>query len=149
VYKASPRVTITEWTKDAVTAAETLTAGDEFTSLGTSYAKMKSGFATITDAYFPDWQMYDRGRVVFSVPTLDADMTDAKLELQAEDADGTRFVLGTSELDTDTGTFPPIEFDVTYEKYFVRAATVTSAGTPGLTVKAAVQGFYRSGLATS
>jgi hypothetical protein len=149
VYKASPRVTITEWTKTAATAAETLTAADEFTSLGTSYAKMKAGFATITNAYHPDWALYDRGRVVFSVPTLNAEMSAAKLELLAEDADGTRFSLGTSALDTSSRTFPPIEFDVTYEKYFVRIASVTSTGTPALTVKAAVQGFYRSGLATS
>jgi hypothetical protein len=113
---------------------------------------MKGGFATITNAAMPDWQLFDRGRVVFTVPTLSAapnDITAASMELLAMDKDENIYSLGTSALDTGTGTFPPIEFDVTYEKYFVRIAEITSSGTPVMTVGAAVQGFYRSGLATS
>lgn len=151
MYKASPRVPIADWAKASAAAVETVSAAD-FVSLSTSYAGMKGGFATITNAAMPDWQMYDRGRVVFTVPTLSAapnDITGAKMELLAMDADENIYSLGTSDMDTDTSTFPPIEFDVTYEKYFVRIAELTSTGTPVFTVGAAVQGFYRSGLATS
>jgi len=145
MYKASPRVQIPDWDKAAVAAAQT-PAASAFTSLSTSYARMKAGFATITNAPLPDWNLYDRGRVVFTRPTMGNADNTCKLELLALDKDENQYSLGISEL--ADGVFPPIEFDVTYEKYYVRVALIAGT-TQAVTVKAAVQGFYRSGLATS
>ena len=145
MFKASPRVQIAAWDKAAVGAAQT-PAATAFISLSTTYAKMKGGFATITTAPLPDWQLYDRGRVVFTRPTMGNADNTCVLELLAIDADDTQFSLGRSTL--ADGIFPDIEFDVTYEKYYVRVAAVGGT-TAAVTVKAAVQGFYRSGLATS
>jgi len=145
MFKASPRVQISDWDKAAVASAETPAAGD-FTSLSTSYAKMQGGFASVTNAPLPDWHLYDRGRVVFTLPTLGNADNTCILELLAIDADDVQYSLGRSTL--ASGGFPPIEFDVTYEKYYVRVAAIGGT-TAAVTVKAAVQGFYRSGLATS
>ena len=146
MYKASPRVFITEWAKTAVSATEVVANDNDFISLGTSYARMEAGYATATNAPMPDWVLYDRGRVVFTIPTLGNADNNSILELLASDADGNIYSLGRSTL--ANGTFPPIEFDVTYEKYHLRVLTITGT-TQAVTVGAAVQGFYRSGLATT
>ena len=148
MYKASPRVFITEWTKTAVSATEVVANDNDFISLGTSYAQMEAGYASITNAYFPDWALYDRARVVFTVPTLGNADNESVLELLASDAGGNIYSLGRSTLAPAGGTYPPIEFDVTYEKYHLRVLTITGT-TQAVTVGAAVQGFYRSGLATT
>lgn len=155
MYKASPRVFIPEWEKEDVTAVETITAV-EFVSLSTSYARMREGFATITNAAMPDWQLYDRGRVVFTHPEI-ADVSGddgVTLELLAQDADENIYTLGVSHWNSAGNYFPPIEFDVTYERYALRVAGIDIDVTAGdtateVSVGAAVQGFYRSGLATT
>lgn len=145
MYKASPRVQIPGWDKAAVAAAQTPTAAD-FVSLSTQYARMQGGFATITNAPLPDWNLYDRGRIVFTRPTMGNADNTCVLELMAIDADGTIYSIGRSTL--ANGIFPSIEFDVTYEKYYVRVAAIGGT-TAAVTVKSAVQGFYRSGLVTT
>ena len=147
MYKASPRVVIPEFSLAAVEATVTV-ANTTFVSFGTSYQRMRAGRAYPVNGPFGEvgWQLADRGRIVFTSPTLAGTVTTATLEFLGMDADGNTFVIGTSAI--DGGQFPAIEFDITYEKYGLRLAVLSGAGAT-ITVDAAAQYFSRAGLATA
>lgn len=147
MYKASPRVPIAAFTKTEADAAETV-ANTTFVSFTTSYTRMRAGKAEVTNGPFGEvgWQLADRARIVFSVPVTDGTVTTFVLELLGQDADGNTYSIGTSAI--TGGRFPPIEFDITYEKYGLRVLSLSGAGNT-VTVSAAAQYFYRSGLATA
>lgn len=141
MFKASPPVNISDWNKADATAVETPT-DSQFDSVSTTYVRMKNGKATVTNAAIPNFQHYDRGRLTFGDVSVTGSPTKVVLELRGLDASGIQRGLGTSEF--ADGAFPAIEFDVTYEKYFLRIATLTGGTSPTVTVKPLLQGFYRA-----
>lgn len=141
MFKSSPPVRISAWDKAAVAAVET-PADSVFRSLSTTYVRMVKGKAVVTTADIPDFQHYDRGRVTFGDVSVTGAPTKVVLELLGLDTSGVQRSLGTSTY--AGGAFPAIEFDVTYEKYFVRVSELTGGTTPAVTAKPFVQGFYRA-----
>ena len=141
MYKASPIVPVDGWAKASATAAETTVASASFVSISTSYNKMSAGKATITNALIPDFQLYDRGRVV--IGGVDGVTDDDTLELLGLDADGNQWSLGTSV--AAGGAFPAIEWDIQPMKLYLRVAVVSGT----LSLVAGIQGFYRAASTTT
>lgn len=144
MFKASPPVHIADWDKSGATAAESPT-DSQFTSVGTTYVRMRNGKAVVTNAAIPNFQHYERGRISFGDVAITGAPTGVTLEFLGLDATGIQRSLGTSKL--ADGAFPAIEFDVTYEKYFLRIATLAGGTAPTVTVKPLLQGFFRASTA--
>ena len=145
--KASPPVNISALNIAAASAEDSSVADTEFVSVSTAYVRMKKGKATITSAAIPNFLHYDRARVTFGDVALTGAPTTVTLELLGLDADGIQRSLGTST--HDGAGFPAIEFDITYEKYFLRLATLDGGTTPTVTVKPLFQGYYRAATANA
>lgn len=141
MYKASSPVNIPAWNKEEVTAVETLSNSD-FVSVSTTYVRMQRGRATVTNAAIPNFHLYDRARVTFGDVEVTGNPTSLALEVLGLTGEGIQHSLGVSEF--ENGAFPPVEFDVAYEKYAVRVSALGGGTSPEVSVKPLIQGFYRA-----
>ena len=147
MYKASPPVNISALNLSAASAVDSSVTDSEFVSVSTTHVRMRKGKATVTNAAIPNFLHYDRARVTFGDVAITGAPTNVTLELLGLDADGIQRSLGTST--HDGAGFPAIEFDVTYEKYFLRLAELDGGTTPTVTVKPMFQGYYRAATANA